>query len=111
MMSNQVDHSALTDHWAGFQFKTIHDSRRARSRSVDDVAHTEFNGNQLQLTHFLDLVTKLPIPPTCINSDGFPWAFTIDATNKLGIPVMLYWTRVFTGFSLWSKTDSYQLKI
>lgn len=40
MMSNQVDHSALTDHWAGFQFKTIHDSRRARSRSVDDVAHT-----------------------------------------------------------------------
>ncbi|KAI3726582.1 hypothetical protein L1987_66380 [Smallanthus sonchifolius] len=50
------------------------------------------------LTPFLELATKLPNPPTCIISDGFMSAFTLDAAQMLGIPVMLYWTFAACGF-------------
>ncbi|KAM0032593.1 putative UDP-glucuronosyl/UDP-glucosyltransferase [Helianthus debilis subsp. tardiflorus] len=47
---------------------------------------------------FIDLVTKLQDPPTCIISDGFMSVFTIDAAQKLGIPVMMYWTLAACGY-------------
>ncbi|GJV46282.1 UDP-glycosyltransferase 85C2-like protein [Tanacetum coccineum] len=50
------------------------------------------------LAPFLDLVAKLPNPPTCIVSDGFVSVFTVDAAQKLGIPIMLYWTLSACGF-------------
>lgn len=42
------------------------------------------------LDPFLGLLEKIP-PATCIVSDGF-MTFTIDAGEKLGIPVVLLWT-------------------
>nr|GFC79348.1 UDP-glycosyltransferase 85C2-like [Tanacetum cinerariifolium] len=50
------------------------------------------------LAPFLDIVAKLPNPPTCIVSDGFVSVFTVDAAQKLGIPIMLYWTLSACGF-------------
>ncbi|KAJ0548014.1 putative UDP-glucuronosyl/UDP-glucosyltransferase, UDP-glycosyltransferase family [Helianthus annuus] len=44
------------------------------------------------LAPFVDLLTKLLHPPTCIISDGLMSVFTIDAAQKVGVPVMLYWT-------------------
>ncbi|KAJ0817130.1 hypothetical protein HanPI659440_Chr00c08g0719871 [Helianthus annuus] len=49
------------------------------------------------LGRFSDLVTKLQDPP-CIISDGFMSVFTIDAAQKLGIPVMMYWTLAACGY-------------
>ncbi|GJU65130.1 UDP-glycosyltransferase 85C2-like protein [Tanacetum coccineum] len=81
----------------GFQFRIISDGRS----SINDVAHTVhqlcYSAETSFLVPFLDLVTKLPTPPTCIISDGFMSAFTIDAAQKLGIPVMLYW--VFAAYT------------
>nr|GEV16243.1 UDP-glycosyltransferase 85C2-like [Tanacetum cinerariifolium] len=83
----------------GFQFRIISDG----SSSINDVAHTAHQlcystAKTSFLVPFLDLVTKLPTPPTCIISDGFMSAFTIDAAQKLGIPVMLYWVFAACGF-------------
>ena len=82
----------------GFQFKIISDGRS----SINDVAHTVhqlcYSAETSFLVPFLDLVTKLPTPPTCVISDGFMSAFTIDAAQKLGIPIMLYWTLAACGF-------------
>nr|Q6VAB0.1 RecName: Full=UDP-glycosyltransferase 85C2 [Stevia rebaudiana]AAR06916.1 UDP-glycosyltransferase 85C2 [Stevia rebaudiana]UVC57369.1 steviolglycoside glucosyltransferase SrUGT85C2 [synthetic construct] len=83
----------------GFRFETIPDGvshspeasipiRESLLRSIE----TNF------LDRFIDLVTKLPDPPTCIISDGFLSVFTIDAAKKLGIPVMMYWTLAACGF-------------
>ncbi|XP_076882140.1 UDP-glycosyltransferase 85C2-like [Bidens hawaiensis] len=83
---------------SGFRFETIPDSIPRKSEDDDgselllDYIETSF------LTPFLDLATKLPTPPTCIVSDGFMSAFTIDAGQRLGIPVMLYWTVAACGF-------------
>lgn len=83
----------------GFRFETIPDGV-LRHSSEDEVkaevllysVETNF------LAPFLDLVTKLPTPPTCIISDGFMSTFTIDAAENLGIPIMLYWTLSASGF-------------
>ncbi|KAJ0754547.1 putative UDP-glucuronosyl/UDP-glucosyltransferase, UDP-glycosyltransferase family [Helianthus annuus] len=83
---------------AGFRFETIPDGIPRKSEDDDgsdlllEYVETTF------LTPFLDLATKLPTPPSCIISDGFMSAFTIDAAQKLGIPVMLYWTFSACGF-------------
>nr|WJH18545.1 phenylpropanoid glycosyltransferase UGT11 [Artemisia annua] len=81
-----------------FRFESIPDGI-PRSSEDDD-------GSQLLLQYlettfkapFFDLVAKLPNPPTCIVSDGFMSIFCIDAAQKLGIPIMLYWTLSACGF-------------
>ncbi|KAK1433377.1 hypothetical protein QVD17_10287 [Tagetes erecta] len=81
-----------------FRFETIPDGIPRKSEDDDggdvilDHVQTTF------LAPFLDLATKLPNPPTCIISDGFVSLFTIEAAEKLGIPIMLYWTFSACGF-------------
>ncbi|KAJ9567996.1 hypothetical protein OSB04_003962 [Centaurea solstitialis] len=87
------------DGLAGFRFETIPDS--IIRDPEDNKANPEVLLYSIEtnfLAPFLDLVTKLPTPPTCIISDGFMSTFTIDAAEKLGIPVMLYWTLSACGF-------------
>nr|XP_043616264.1 UDP-glycosyltransferase 85C2-like [Erigeron canadensis] len=82
---------------SGFHFETIPDGI---PRSSEDEDGTEFLMEYIEttfLTSFLELVTKLPTP-TCIISDGFMSVFTVDAAQKLGIPIMLYWTLSACGF-------------
>ncbi|KAI7745885.1 hypothetical protein M8C21_007306 [Ambrosia artemisiifolia] len=94
---NSGGHNCL-DGSSGFKFEMIPDSIPRKSEDDDgsDVllayVETKF------LAPFLDLATKLTTPATCIISDGFMSAFTIDAAKELGIPVMLYWTFSACGF-------------
>nr|XP_043617995.1 UDP-glycosyltransferase 85C2-like [Erigeron canadensis] len=82
----------------GFQFETIPDSI-PRSSEDDDGGELLLHYVETTfLAPFLDLATNLPTPSTCIISDGFMSAFTIEAAQKLGIPIMLYWTFSACGF-------------
>ncbi|KAL8250766.1 hypothetical protein R6Q59_034459 [Mikania micrantha] len=72
----------------GLESDGIHTVRELISPSVE----TSF------MAPFVDLLTRLPDPPTCIISDGFVSIFTIDAAQKLGIPVMMYWTIAASGY-------------
>ncbi|KAJ9537692.1 hypothetical protein OSB04_030425 [Centaurea solstitialis] len=91
----------------GFRFETIPDG--ISFNSLDDVATARkkrINSiRNLLSAPFLDLLTKLPTPPTCIVSDGVMSGFTIDVAQKLGIPIMLYWTFAACGFMIF-----YQMK-
>ncbi|CAH1454461.1 unnamed protein product [Lactuca virosa] len=90
----------------GFQFASIPDSI---PRSSEDDEAKELLIPYVEthlLTPFLDLATKLSTPPTLIISDGFMSVFTIDAAQKLGIPVMLYWTLSACGFMGFYQTKS-----
>ncbi|KAI3692526.1 hypothetical protein L6452_32343 [Arctium lappa] len=82
----------------GFSFSLLDDVATARYKRLHSVEN-------LLSTPFLDLLTKLPTPPTCIISDGFMSVFTIDVAQKLGIPIMLYWTLAACGFMVF-----YQMK-
>ncbi|KAL4583424.1 hypothetical protein LXL04_007996 [Taraxacum kok-saghyz] len=92
----------------GFRFATIPDGIPRSSDSEEKpladllIRHVETTF----LTPFLDLATKLQTPPTLIISDGFMSLFTIDAAQKLGIPIMLYWTVAACGFMGFYQTKS-----
>ncbi|KAJ0802250.1 putative UDP-glucuronosyl/UDP-glucosyltransferase, UDP-glycosyltransferase family [Helianthus annuus] len=48
---------------------------------------------------FLDVVSGLENPVTCIICDGFmTFTNTIDAAEKLKVPIMLFWTMAACGF-------------
>ncbi|KAI3692528.1 hypothetical protein L6452_32345 [Arctium lappa] len=91
----------------GFRFETIPDG--ISFSSLDDVATARnkriHSVENLFSTPFLDLLTKFPTPPTCIISDGVMSVFTVDVAQKLGIPIMLYWTLAACGFMVF-----YQMK-
>ncbi|KAJ9537693.1 hypothetical protein OSB04_030426 [Centaurea solstitialis] len=91
----------------GFRFETIPDG--ISFSSLDDPATARkkrlHSVENLLSAPFLDLLTKLPTPPTCIVSDGFVSLFTIDVAQKLGIPILLYWTLAACGFMIF-----YQMK-
>ncbi|XP_076882157.1 UDP-glycosyltransferase 85C2-like [Bidens hawaiensis] len=84
----------------GFRFETIPDGV-PRSSEASNTAIRDLLMESLEtkfLGRFIDLVTKLPNPPTCIISDGCLSIFAIDAAEKLGIPIMLCWTLAACGF-------------
>ncbi|KAJ9567993.1 hypothetical protein OSB04_003959 [Centaurea solstitialis] len=81
-----------------FQFETIPDGIPRSSEDDDGLELLLHSVETKFLAPFLELVTKLPTPPTCIISDGFVSPFTVDAAEKLGIPIMLYWTLSACGF-------------
>nr|WJH18543.1 phenylpropanoid glycosyltransferase UGT8 [Artemisia annua] len=96
MLKSGGDHSL--NGTSGFQFETIPDGI-PRSSEDDDGSELLLQYVQTSfLAPFLDLVAKLPTPPTCIVSDGFASVFTVDAAQKLGVPIMLYWTVSACGF-------------
>ncbi|KAI3785377.1 hypothetical protein L1987_44495 [Smallanthus sonchifolius] len=84
----------------GFRFETIPDgvphSSEVSIAITRELLLQSIETNFLAL--FIDLLTNLQNPPTCIISDGFMSVFTIDAAQKLGIPVMMYWTLAACGF-------------
>ncbi|KAK9066811.1 hypothetical protein SSX86_014134 [Deinandra increscens subsp. villosa] len=84
----------------GFRFETISDGvPRSSEASIDTTRDLLMHSLEtIFLGRSVDLVTKLPDPPTCIISDGFLSVFTIDAAQKLGIPVMMCWTLSASGF-------------
>ncbi|CAH1421988.1 unnamed protein product [Lactuca virosa] len=74
----------------GFRFATIPDSI-PRISEEEPAAHLLLHHIETTfLAPFVELAMKLPTPPTLIISDGFISAFTIDASQELGIPIMLY---------------------
>ncbi|KAI3512947.1 hypothetical protein L1887_20270 [Cichorium endivia] len=90
-----------------FQFKTVPDGLPS-----DDDTDQNQTAEQLFLylltnfsDSFLDLVTGLENPPTCIISDGF-MTFTnnLYAAEKLKIPIILYWTLAACGFMAYYQT-------
>ncbi|KAD4888541.1 hypothetical protein E3N88_20614 [Mikania micrantha] len=84
----------------GFRFETIPDGVPRSSETSNDTIR-ELLMQSLEtafLDRFIQLVTRLPNPPNCIISDGFLSVFTIDAAQKLGIPVMMYWTVAACGY-------------
>ncbi|KAM7500069.1 hypothetical protein LguiA_024483 [Lonicera macranthoides] len=74
-----------------FQFEAIPDclppSDSDSTQNLIDLSESLQNNC---LVPFLGLLEKIP-PATCIVSDGFV-PFTIDAGEKVGIPVVLFWT-------------------
>ncbi|KAL8231009.1 hypothetical protein R6Q57_000787 [Mikania cordata] len=84
----------------GFRFETLPDGVPRSSETSNDTIR-ELLMQSLEtafLDRFIELVTKLPSPPNCIISDGFLSVFTIDAAQRLGIPVMMYWTVAACGY-------------
>ncbi|CAH1419235.1 unnamed protein product [Lactuca virosa] len=95
----------------GFQFKTVPDG--LSSATDDGVEHTQtmaelwtYLGANF-LGSFLDVVSGLEIPVTCIICDGFmTYTNTIHAAEKLNIPIILFWTMAASGFM-----GFYQVKV
>ncbi|GKD92888.1 hypothetical protein Tco_1372725, partial [Tanacetum coccineum] len=79
----------------GFQFETIPDGIPRSSEDDDGTALLLQHVETTFLAPFLDLVANLSTPPTCIISDGFMSNFTVNAAQKLEIPIMLYWNESY----------------
>lgn len=99
------------DHLPGFQFKTVPDGLTSTSDSHDKPNKTIEQVSQYLavnfLDYFLDLVPSLDTPVTCLVSDGFmTFAKTPYAAEKLGVPIILFWTFAACGF-----TGFYQGKV
>nr|GEY45443.1 UDP-glycosyltransferase 85C1-like [Tanacetum cinerariifolium] len=92
----------LEDH-SGFQFKTVPDG--LPSVTDEDVEHTQtvaelwtYIGNTF-CDSFLDIVSSLELPVTCIICDGFmTYTNMIYTAEKLGVPIVLFWTMAACGF-------------
>ncbi|XP_071686830.1 UDP-glycosyltransferase 85C1-like [Rutidosis leptorrhynchoides] len=88
----------------GFRFKTVQDSPTCDADD-DGVEHTP---TILELMtylkenfydSFLDLVSSLETPVTCIVCDGFmTFTNSIHAAEKLEVPIFLFWTMAACGF-------------
>ncbi|KAM7505352.1 hypothetical protein LguiB_004256 [Lonicera macranthoides] len=80
-----------------FRFETIPDGLPpSDSDSTQNITALFESLQNNCLGPFLCLLEKIP-PATCIVSDGF-MTFTIDAGEKVGIPVVLFWTIAACGF-------------
>nr|GFA59687.1 UDP-glycosyltransferase 85C1-like [Tanacetum cinerariifolium] len=86
-----------------FQFKTVPDGlastwdgEREPIKTLDQVS--KYLGTNF-LDSFLDLVAGLDTPITCIICDGFmTFTKTPLAAEKLGVPIILFWTFAACGF-------------
>ncbi|KAI3684567.1 hypothetical protein L6452_33791 [Arctium lappa] len=87
----------------GFRFETISNGFEPDHGSTNnnvDVTRMSELYNALRtncLAPFLDLVSQLETPVSCIISDGF-MPFAIDAAQMLHLPSMQFWTLAATGF-------------
>nr|XP_043636253.1 UDP-glycosyltransferase 85C1-like [Erigeron canadensis] len=95
----------LDDDSPGFVFKTVSDgpSSGAAEDGVEPVTPT-MEEVWMHLANnffdsFLDLVSGLKTPVTCIICDAFmTYTNTITAAEKLKIPIILFWTMAACGF-------------
>ncbi|PWA45187.1 UDP-glucuronosyl/UDP-glucosyltransferase [Artemisia annua] len=86
-----------------FQFKTVPDGLSSTSDADNIPSQTWPQLSSYLATNFfdsfLDLVSELEAPVTCIISDGFMnFAKTYDVAEKLKVPIILYWTLSACGF-------------
>ncbi|KAI3814611.1 hypothetical protein L1987_14251 [Smallanthus sonchifolius] len=94
-----------------FRFKTVPDG--LPSSTEDDVEHTQttvevwtYMGTDFY-DSFLDGVSGLETPVTCIVCDGFiTYTNIMNAAEKLKIPIILFWTMAACGFM-----GFYQVKV
>ncbi|KAI7738753.1 hypothetical protein M8C21_018604, partial [Ambrosia artemisiifolia] len=108
-INTHTNHKRLVDsgglHEApGFWFKTVPDGRSSATDNNGGkptvalgelMAYLETNF----FNSFLDVVTESYNPVTCIICDGFmTFTNTIDAAEKLKVPIMLFWTMAACGF-------------
>ncbi|CAH1419225.1 unnamed protein product [Lactuca virosa] len=88
----------------GFQFKTVPDGLPSTSDDDDhDPTQTIVELARYLTTNFLspflEIVAELETPVTCIISDAFmTFAQTPYAAEKLGVPIILFWTMAACGF-------------
>ena len=73
----------------GFQFKTIPDGVPEGTPNFMYAVTASILVNFLD--PFLDLMGRIESPVTCILADGI-MPFTVDAAEKLKIPIMHFWT-------------------
>ncbi|XP_071712777.1 UDP-glycosyltransferase 85C2-like [Rutidosis leptorrhynchoides] len=98
-INTEINHKRFLEsggpHWLDgspdFEFRTIPDQPNCIVSSAHSGLQVWNEPETKFLNYFLDLVTSLPDPPTCIISDGLMSALTVDAAQKLKIPVMLFW--------------------
>ncbi|XP_023743753.1 UDP-glycosyltransferase 85C2 [Lactuca sativa] len=85
----------------GFQFETIPDGLLYDHSNVDATQDMSELCNSLRtncLAPFLDLFARLEKNPiTCIIGDGF-MPFTVDAAEKLRVPIFHFWTVAASAF-------------
>ncbi|XP_076913366.1 UDP-glycosyltransferase 85C1-like [Bidens hawaiensis] len=99
------------DNTPNFQFKTVPDGLPYATE--DDIEHTQtvaelwsYMGTNFY-DSFLDVVSGLETPVTCVVCDGFmTYTNTMLAAEKLKIPVILFWTMAACGFM-----GFYQVKV
>ncbi|KAI3773664.1 hypothetical protein L1987_48194 [Smallanthus sonchifolius] len=84
------------DEAPGFQFKTVPDGLSYQIQTSERVS--EYLADNF-LDSFLDLVSRLDTPVSCIVSDGvMAFAKTPYAAEKLRVPIILHWTFAACGF-------------
>ncbi|KAJ9562532.1 hypothetical protein OSB04_007692 [Centaurea solstitialis] len=91
----------------GFQFRSVPDGLLATNSDGggghQEPIRTLWQVNGYLATNFLDsfleVVARVETPVTCIISDGFmTFARTPLAAEKLGVPIILFWTMAACGF-------------
>nr|GEU72381.1 UDP-glycosyltransferase 85C1-like [Tanacetum cinerariifolium] len=116
-VNTQSNHNRLLksahdlDDTPGFQFKTIPDGLSSTLEDEDKPGETLNQVAKYLEANFLDsflaLVAGLETPVNCIISDGLMvFTKTPLAAEKLGVPIMLYWTFAACGFMAY-----YQAKV
>ncbi|KAJ9562542.1 hypothetical protein OSB04_007702 [Centaurea solstitialis] len=87
----------------GFQFRSVPDGLLSTNSDgkepIDTLAQVAVYLRTHFLDSFLELVTGVETPVTCIISDGFmTFVGTPLAAEKLGVPIILFWTMAACGF-------------
>ncbi|KAL4559675.1 hypothetical protein LXL04_031818 [Taraxacum kok-saghyz] len=91
----------------GFQFKTVPDGLPDGVEYTQTIAGLWTYLKTNFFDSFLDLLSNLEIPVTCVICDGFmTYTDMISAAEKLKIPIMLFWTMAACGFM-----GFYQVKV
>ncbi|XP_071694018.1 UDP-glycosyltransferase 85C1-like [Rutidosis leptorrhynchoides] len=98
LLNSSGSHDLTSNKVPGFQFKTIPDGHDNAEQTQTITEITSYLVTNL-LGSLIDLVVGLETPATCIVSDGLvTFAKTPLAAEKLGVPIILYWTMAACGF-------------
>ncbi|KAK1436672.1 hypothetical protein QVD17_02454 [Tagetes erecta] len=93
-----------------FQFKTVPDGTSATDDDAEQTQNTVEIWTYIEANFydsFLDVMANLETPVTCIVCDGFmTYTNIMNATEKLNIPIILFWTMAACGFM-----GFYQVKV
>ncbi|KAI3756130.1 hypothetical protein L1987_55944 [Smallanthus sonchifolius] len=106
-INTQTNHELLVNSGGledapGFWFKTVPDGLGSATDHIEPTRNIgkvmDYLGTSF-FDSFLDLVSGVKHPVTCIVCDGFmTFTNTVRAAEKLKIPIMLFWTMAACGF-------------